>query len=336
MINAAGGDTQGHLPDIGIVVIGRNEGEKLLKCLQSTIGKATIVVYVDSGSTDGSVAAARSRGATVVELDMKVPFTAARARNAGFELLTAASSEVRFVQLVDGDCEVVPGWLRTARDYLAEHADVAAVFGRRRERFPDGSVYNRMCDEEWDVPPGEVKSCGGDVMMRTSALREVGGYRSRLIAGEEPELCVRLRQKGYRIVCLATEMTRHDAAIERFGQWWRRSVRSGHAFAEGAHLHGAPPERHWVRESRRIWFWGAGIPAAIFVATLAFGPIGLATALIYPAKVGRLYARNKQHSNIPLAAAAFQVLGNFPEVLGQIRFHFNRLRCRESWIIEYK
>jgi hypothetical protein len=251
-------------------------------------------------------------------------------------LLATELPRLQFVQIVDGDCEVVAGWLRTARAYLVEHASVAVVFGRRRERFPRRSIYNQMCDEEWAVPPGEVKACGGDAMMRMSALREVDGYRSRLIAGEEPELCVRLRQKGHRIVCLATEMTRHDAAMKRFGQWWRRSVRSGHAFAEGAHLHGAPPERHWVRESRRIWFWGACLPAGIIVTTLVWGPIGLATTVVYPAQVARLYVSKRQRSRIPLATSMFQVLGNFPEVIGQLRFHFNRLSCGDSRIIEYK
>jgi GT2 family glycosyltransferase len=329
-------DVRVALPDVGVVIIGRNEGERLLQCLRSTVGQAAVVVYVDSGSTDASVAAARSNGASVVELDLAVPFTAARARNAGFKQLMSRAPQMPFVQFVDGDCEIVPGWLSTARTYLAEHPDTAAVFGRRRERDLDASLYNQLCDDEWNVSPGDVKACGGDVMMRCRALQEVDGYRSTLIAGEEPELCVRLRQRGYRIVCLAAEMTRHDAAMTRFGQWWNRCVRAGHAFAEGAHLHGAPPERHWVAQSRRIWFWGAGIPAGIALATLAVGPIGLATALIYPAQVARLYRRNRQPTRRPLVAAAFQVLGNIPETVGQVRFHVNRLRGGQSAIIEYK
>ena len=67
---------------------------------------------------------------------------------------------------------------------------------RLGERFPDMSVYNRLIDEEWNVTPGDVKYCGGDVMLRSAALQQAGGYRATLIAGEEPELCVRLRQRG--------------------------------------------------------------------------------------------------------------------------------------------
>ena len=62
---------------IGIVAIGRNEGERLKRCLQAVVGGAATVVYVDSNSTDDSVAVARDAGATVVELDMSSSTTVA-------------------------------------------------------------------------------------------------------------------------------------------------------------------------------------------------------------------------------------------------------------------
>src|SRR3990170_3982962 len=92
---------------LGIVAIGRNEGERLRACLRSVVGDNRVVVYVDSGSTDGSVEMARSMGAEVVELDLATPFTAARARNEGFHRLEQLNPNVAFVQFVDGDCEVV-------------------------------------------------------------------------------------------------------------------------------------------------------------------------------------------------------------------------------------
>ncbi len=333
-MSAATGDAR--LCDVAVIAIGRNEGERLKRCLQSVAGQPGALVYVDSGSTDGSIELARSRGAQVIELDTTRGFTAARARNAGLEGLGAAREDILFVQFVDGDCEVERGWLAAARDFLVERPDVAGVFGRRRERFPDASVYNRLCDEEWNVPPGVVRSCGGDVMLRAAAFEAVGGYRPDMIAGEEPELCVRLRQAGWKIVCLDEPMTIHDAAITRFSQWWRRAIRSGHAYAEGAHLHGAPPERHSVAPSRRIWFWGAGVPATTVAAALALGLPGLGVALIYPLQVARLYLRQRRKSPIPLQSSFFLALGNMPEVIGQLRFHLNRVRRRAASIIEYK
>src|SRR6202021_1911340 len=163
--------------------------------------------------------------------------------------------QLEYLQFIDGDCELRQAWPRGAIEFLSTHRQICAVFGRRRERYPDRSVYNWLCDREWDVPVGEAKSCGGDVMMRVSALATAGGYRHDLIAGEEPELCVRLRMAGWQIWRIDQEMTLHDAAITRLRQWWLRMVRAGHAFAEVSHLHGAPPEQLWGWEGRRAGLW---------------------------------------------------------------------------------
>lgn len=321
---------------IGVVVIGRNEGARLERCLASLIGSAEQVVYVDSGSSDGSVQRAAALGAEVLALDMAQPFTAARARNEGFARLQMVLPGLRWVQFVDGDCEVVPGWLASAQAFLLGHPQVAVVCGRRRERFPQASIYNLLCDLEWDTPTGEARACGGDALMRADAFGAVGGYRVGLIAGEEPELCVRLRAAGWKVWRLGQEMTLHDAAMTRFGQWWRRSLRAGHAYAEGAFLHGAPPERHWLRESRRAWLWGLGMPLLILLACVAFGPWGLLLALVYPLQVLRLARRGARSPRENTLQALFLVLGKFPEMLGQLKFWWQRLRAAQSTLIEYK
>src|SRR5271165_3998817 len=164
------------MSELGVIAIGRNEGERMRRCLESVMGRELIIVYVDSGSVDGSVELARSLGANVVELDLSRPFTAARARNEGFERLCQINPQVRFVQFVDGDCEVVEGWLEEAHGVLAENPEIGVVCGRRRERFPESTVYNRLADLEWDTPLGEARACGGDAMMRVEAVRKVGGY----------------------------------------------------------------------------------------------------------------------------------------------------------------
>jgi GT2 family glycosyltransferase len=324
---------------VGVVAIGRNEGSRLRACLMSVLCSASKVVYVDSGSTDGSVEFAQSMGVFVVPLDMSVPFTAARARNEGFAQLQMVAPELRYVQFVDGDCEVVSGWIQAAQSFLDANPEVAAVCGRRRERHPAASVYNALCDQEWDTPSGQALACGGDVMMRADALRQASGYRADLIAGEEPELCVRLRAAGWRIWRLPIEMTLHDAAMLRFTQWWKRTVRSGYAFAQGAHLHGNPPERHWVRESRRAWFWGLVLPVALIVLTALVPWLGywvLFAWLIYPAQMVRLALRGPGSGAARRARAIFQVLGKFAEAMGQLRFVAHRLSGRQGRLIEYK
>ncbi|MEM6305406.1 MAG: glycosyltransferase [Pseudomonadota bacterium] len=312
---------------IAAVVIGRNEGARLIACLDALAGQVGQITYVDSGSTDGSVAAARARGVEVVALDMAQPFTAARARNAG---LARVAPETAFIQFIDGDCVLRDGWIDTAAVFLRENPRAAVACGRRRERHPEHSVYNAMADAEWDTDVGQAKACGGDALIRFSALKEVGGYRADLIAGEEPELCVRLRAAGWSIWRLDAEMTWHDAAMTRFSQFWRRAKRAGHAFAEGAALHGAPPERHWVRETRRALVWGAALPAGILLGALLLTPWCLLGLLIYPVQVARL---TRQRA---FPWAFFTTLAKFAEAQGAISFYVRRVTGAQRRLIEYK
>jgi len=326
----------GRLEDVAVVAIGRNEGERLKACLRSVVGSVARVVYVDSGSTDDSVALARSLGVDVVQIDMSVPFTAARARNAGWRRVREIAPDVTLVQFVDGDCAVADGWLVKAAQFLKARPDVASVCGRRRERHPDRSIYNRLCDIEWDTPVGEVKACGGDVMTRTDALESVGGYRDASIAGEEPELCVRLRAAGWRIWRLSAEMTAHDAGMTKFTQWWKRSMRTGYSYAEGSHLHGASPERHKVRESRSAWLWGLVLPLGIASASALAGPEVLWALLAYPAQMIRLHLRSPNPRRARMWWAFFIVIGKFAEAAGQLRFVAMHWSGRRARLIEYK
>ncbi len=325
---------------IGIVAIGRNEGERLRRCLESARIAGGPVIYVDSNSSDGSENLARERGATVVQLDMSIPFTAARARNEGFAELMRIAPQTQLVQFVDGDCEIVAGWIDRAARELAGEEKLAVVCGRRRERHPDASTYNKLCDIEWDTPIGDAEACGGDAMMRVAAFRQVSGFDASVIAGEEPELCVRLRQAGWKIRRLDAEMTLHDAAMIHFGQWWKRMVRGGHAYAQGSSMHGAPPERHWVRETRRIVFWGILLPLAIAVFGWPTRGWSFALLLLYGVlwwRVRRSMIRSRGLS--PRDAALYAkhiVIGKFAEAQGLITFNASRLLGRRTKLIEYK
>lgn len=315
---------------LAAIAIGRNEGARLVSCLASLQG-ADRVIYVDSGSTDGSVDAARDAGAEVVELDLSIPFTAARARNAGLERLDQLETEVEYVQFIDGDCELRAGWFEAAEAALAADPGLAIVCGRRRERFPEASRWNRLTDAEWDTPLGEARACGGDALMRRAALAEVGGYRADLIAGEEPEMCFRMRAKGWRILRLDAEMTWHDAALTRIGQWWTRNKRAGHAFAEGAALHGASTERFRVPETRRALIWGALIPALALLGGFVITPWLFLMILAWPLQALRLW-----RGGMELDRAWFLTLGKMAEAQGVLAYHWGRLTDRRSKIIEYK
>ena len=316
------------LTGIGIVVIGRNEGDRLRRCLLSLVGRGLLVVYVDSGSTDGSVALARALGAEVVDLDLSIPFTAARARNAGVERLLQIDPNARFVQFVDGDCEIIDGWLERAVEELESRPDVAVVCGRLRERFPERSVYNRLADIEWDTPIGETKACGGIALMQVAPFRQAGGFDPAIVAGEEGELCLRLRRRGWKVVHLGAEMALHDMAMTRFVQWWRRALRSGHAYAEGCARHGRSPDRHCVPEARSIAFWGGFVPllaAAAAWPTRGASLVLLAVYLLLTRQISRgARARGLSPRNAQLYAR-FCVLAKFPQALGMTRYWLGRL-----------
>ena len=324
-----------------IVIIGRNEGERLQRCLASLPVNAQRI-YVDSGSIDGSQDHARGLGIAVVDLDRTVGFTAARARNAGLAVVRQSATRPEFVQMIDGDCELDPAWIEKGVAALQAEPDLAVVFGRRRERFRERSVYNQQCDDEWNVPIGYAASCGGDALFRLAALTAVGDYNAELIAGEEPDLCLRLSREGWKIKRIDAEMTLHDAALIRFSQWWRRARRSGHAYAEHVWRHGAQSIPSWRRQVSSILMWGLVIPVAALVLIVASalrfptGLVALALIGLYPLQVVRIARRQAKSGRPQFAYAALIVIGKFAELGGLMRFHFGRLRGYAPRIIEYK
>lgn len=323
----------GHRPPVvDAVAIGRNEGARLIRCLDSLRSAGLRhVVYVDSGSSDTSIAEAEARGAIVVRLDLSRPFTAARARNAGVEALPAGADAADFIQFIDGDCAMDPAWLGRGAAFLQDHPQAAVACGRLREIAPEASIYNRLIDREWDTPVGQTRACGGIALFRSRAFREAGGFDPGLIAGEEPELCLRLRRAGWQIWRLDAEMARHDAAMYRFGQWWRRARRGGYAYALGAARHGAAPERHNVAQMRRALIWGLALPAAAILGAVLIHPLLLGLLLAWPLQVLRLWRRDGDGLH-----ALFLTLGKVPEAIGIAEFALGRLRGRSARLIEYK
>lgn len=321
--------------DVGVVVIGRNEGERLLACLRSINLPRHHSVYVDSGSCDRSVQVARELGWSIVELDLSTPLSAARARNAGLTALIAAAPALKFVQFVDGDCEVAAGWIETAAAHLRDHQTVAVVCGRRRERFPERSIYNQLCDMEWNTPVGQATSCGGDAMMRVDVLARVGGFNPKLIATEEPELCFRLAASGYKIWRLDADMTLHDAAMQHFSQWWRRCMRCGYGNANVAWLHVGSTGHLLQREIARSIVWAGLAPLFAILMTPVF-PAALSFFLLYPLQILRIAIKRGPAELQSWQYAFFVMLGKFPECLGTLRFMMKHWRNQQSTLIEYK
>lgn len=328
--------------DVGVVVIGRNEGERLRRCLTAPGIEGLTTVYVDSGSTDGSVELATSLGVHAIALDTSRPFTAARGRNAGITYLAENYPDLSFVQLLDGDTEIDRHFIAAA--VLEVHSDeiIGAVSGRLREKFAAGSKYNRLCDMEWNHQPGESETFSGNVLLRVATWRDAGGYDETLIAGEDPELSLRVRRKGWRIRTIDAEMGLHDADMHTFAQWWTRTTRTGHAFAEGADMHRAAG--HYRKEVRSISVWAGVIPT--FIATSGmlgfknrFAWLGLGAAAIYPLQWWRVRGHRLAVDDSVEDAqlyATHVMIGKFAELRGVLQYRLNKLLGTRQDLVEYR
>jgi len=316
--------------DIAIVVIGRNEGPRLDRCLASRGGLPT--VYVDSGSVDGSPGRARAAGVEVIELDPDAGHSAARGRNAGLDRLLADPA-IAYIQMLDGDSILAADW--TDRGAAALHADpgLGAVFGRLREEEPDASLYAWLSDVEWAVPPGPAALFSGNVMLRADAVRSTGRYRADMIAGEDPEFAIRMRAAGWHFRCLDHPMAIHQGDIRDMRQWWRRTCRAGYAFAALNALHPGSPLHGFGRSRTRILFWGGVVPIVglgglILAAAADTRWIALAGAalLLVAAHIVRLTLRETHRYGLWRASALALsfTIGKYAEMAGLIRFHLGR------------
>lgn len=319
---------------LGIVTIGRNEGERLVRCLKSLQGSGCPVVYVDSASTDGSQERAAALGATVHPLDMTRPFTAARARAEGYERLKSYSPELDLVMFVDGDCEIEPGWIDTAMAFLDGHPQHAVVCGRRRERFPEASVYNRLMDAEWDTPIGDADAAGGDSVVRTDVYENVGGFDPTMLAHEEPEFCARVRQAGFRIARIDHPMTVHDADIHSAKAYLKRSMRGGYGYIQA--MRRIPSEVSSVERGlvRRALQWPALFLIAV-IASFLWWPAMAVFAVLVVASLIR-DSRNAPAGVAGMRFAWLRFTGKLAEFVGIVRWGADRARGKASSAPTYK
>ena len=299
------------------------------------------LIYVDSGSSDSSVSIAEPLVDNVLKLDPAKPFSAARARNEGFELLLALFPTLELIQFVDGDCVLSEGWLEAARQSMLADTKRAVVIGHLQECNPDISIYNRLCALEWKSPAGDVKNfgaLGGIFMVRADVFKSLGGFNTNVIAGEDSEFGVRLSLAGYKVTKIDHDMAIHDANMTTFSQWWTRAVRAGHAIGQRAHLNGKTSVQDCVKERKSTLFWGLIIPALALLLLIPTRGASMLLLLAYLALALKVYLfRRKQNESASdaIVYAKFIVLAKFANGLGLLKFYLNRLKQRYE-IIEYK
>jgi glycosyltransferase involved in cell wall biosynthesis len=329
-------------PELSVVVIGRNEGQRLVKCFESIRAihgfERIQLIYADSASTDGSAQRAAQYGAEVITLLSERP-TAAIGRNAGWRKATT-----EFVLLLDGDTILHPGFPRVALDFMAADTRVCAVWGNLRETHPNQSIYTRVLDLDWVYPPGEIEACGGNVLMRRSALVEVDGYDSRLIAGEEPEMCRRVRALGYTIWHIDYPMAGHDLHITRWGQYWKRARRAGYAYAEVSDRFRHSEDPLWLADARRSFrlgsFWSFFLLITLILAGFRFNFLPLAVLLglfLILSLRSAWRARWKDKNAMTLVLyGVHSHLQQVPIFVGQLQYHLDKRRGKQRDLIEYK
>ena len=326
---------------IGCVVIGRNEAARLPATFASLKATGLPTIYVDSGSADSSVAIAEQAGMAVVRLDPARPFTAARARNEGLDALAASFPNLSYVMFLDGDCRLDPAFPAKAAATLDAGFDCAIVVGHLHEEQTTPSIYTRLSSIEWSSATGEIRdfgNLGGIMLARIADVRAVGGFNAAMIAGEDSELGVRLSLAGKRIVKIDAPMATHRADIVRFGQWWRRSVRAGHALAHRYTLHGASRLQDCKRAYWSTILWGGVLPVMAF----ALAPVTQGLSLLLCAAYGALMIRMTGHfrrAGAGLVTAwtvtLFGIIAKFANFIGLVRFHIHRVRGTTK-LVEYK
>jgi glycosyltransferase involved in cell wall biosynthesis len=327
---------------VSVVVIGRNEGERLRRCLQSIArmkrsGFEVEVIYVDSGSEDGSVLLAKGEGARVVALQPERP-SAALGRNAGWRVARGAT-----ILFLDGDTVLHTDFVVESLPDLWAN-DVGIVWGHRRELHTERSVYNRVLDLDWIYLPGPTLYCGGDALFRRGLLHTTGGFDELLIAGEEPELCRRIAALGHVILHVDRPMTGHDLAITRFQQYWKRSTRAGHAYAEVADQVEASGMQFWREETVRnrnralllLTLCCVGVVGSVYFRSLL---PAVFVVLFFAAIVGRSAWKARWKSDDPVTLMLFGVhshLQQIPIFFGQLQYKWNRRKGKRARLVEYK
>ena len=324
---------------IATVVIGRNEGARLMAALSSVARAGRQLVYVDSRSTDDSVAIAAATGVICVQLEEDVALTAARARNEGLRTLLSMADPPTAVFFMDGDCVASQRFVDAAVEVLEQEPDVVAVCGWRAERDPQRNRFHRVCDVEWHQGEvGDVDAFGGDVVIRTSAIEAVNGYDASLIAGEDPELAARLRDRGGKIRRVDVESTLHDIAMATSRQWWRRAERSGYAYAAAERCTRALTTPIFGRERGRIIRWGLVAPLVAVVLT-PWTRVPLAALAARALMSGTRAARSVDPSRGAgdrLAWGVSCAISPYPNAIGLLRYEIARALRRRPELIEYK
>ena len=168
---------------ISVIVIGKNEGERLEACLTSAQRALRMLsyelIYVDSHSTDDSLAIARAHGARCF-LPEETDTTAGLGRYIGTQ---AAHGE--YLLFLDGDMQLQQGFVERAMLRVAA-GGCDGVCGIRTDHYmKDGKVVS-VCENYFGCTQERVApEFGGAIFLTAQALERCGGWATDTVACEE-------------------------------------------------------------------------------------------------------------------------------------------------------
>ncbi len=199
---------------ISIIIIGKNEGGKLIKCLESVSNlihsnKEILfeVIYIDSNSTDNSIVNARNFGDNIRIYKINGKTNAAIARNIGAK---EAKGDVLF--FLDGDMEVNITFLNHAVSNGQLTYDV--VTGHINDYiYNDEGIFQRVklrtYKENIPVELQIINTLGGVFLIKKRIWNTIGGMRTKYKLNEDFDISFRLRKNKIKLVRLPYLIVNH-------------------------------------------------------------------------------------------------------------------------------
>jgi len=256
--------------ELAVIMISRNQSWNIGRLINSVIQETggfskKEILLVDSASTDDTIRFAIEYPIKIIRLHPDQRLTAAAGRYVGLK-----NTESEYVLFLDGDMEIFPGWLNRALEVIHQDPKIAAITGERidlprQTAMKDPPVPPIIADDYGIV----VRKCGGAALYRRNLLNKVGSFNPYLYSDEEPELCLRLRLAGYKIIKLQHPISYHftepPVSVKTKFARWKRNLYLG----AGQNL-----RYHWGEKI--FWLYlkerGYGI-APIFGITISLGSL---------------------------------------------------------------
>ncbi|HEB61343.1 MAG TPA: glycosyltransferase family 2 protein [Phycisphaeraceae bacterium] len=197
---------------------------EVLAAAGSQTRPAERVIVIDDGSTDGSGEIARQAGAEVITHRENLGLAAARN-----SALTASDADI--LAGIDADVALSPDYLATVERAFTD-GDLAAVCGNLRERYTNTladkwrSIHMAQHYGENDIDNPRILY-GSTTTVRLDILRKLGGWNVNYQRnGEDVDLTMRLKEKGYRTRYLAAAKAEHlrrdtfATVLDSFRNWF--------------------------------------------------------------------------------------------------------------------